>query len=143
VFLFKWEPSTEHRDFLSDPQPNVFFAKQIINNACATQAILSILLNVQGLDLGQELNGFKEFARDLPFDVRGLALANSDVIRTVHNSFGHPEPFEIEQSKDKSDEGEAFHFIAYVPVNGHLYELDGLQQGPIVLCKLFFISQTK
>ncbi len=121
---------------LPDPQPEVFFAKQIINNACATQAILSILLNVQGLELGQELVGFKEFAKELPFDVRGLALANSNVIRTVHNSFGHPEPFEIEQSKAKSDEGEdAFHFIAYVPVNGKLFELDGLQPGPIVLCK--------
>ena len=28
---------------------------------------------------------------------------------------------------------EAFHFVAYVPVHGKVYELDGLQKGPIVV----------
>merc|ERR1712083_651720 len=34
-----------------------------------------------------------------------------------------------ERAQD-DDEGEAFHFVSYVAVNGFLYEMDGLQKGP-------------
>lgn len=33
--------------------------------------------------------------------------------------------------KEKSGSEDAFHFISYLPFNGKLYELDGLQKGPI------------
>lgn len=37
------------------------------------------------------------------------------------------------ESAAQSDEKEdVFHFVSYVPINGKIYELDGLQGGPIL-----------
>ena len=104
----------------------------MINDACATYALLSILLNnAKNLDIGDELRNLKEFSSFLNSKDRGWAIGNSEVIRQAHNSFARQDPFEIEYSKQTGKEEDAFHFISYVPVNGQLYELDGLQKGPI------------
>ncbi|KAF8975673.1 hypothetical protein BGZ46_008929 [Entomortierella lignicola] len=136
IFLFKWEghnpanaPGSQAP--IEYDSSSVFFAKQVINNACATQAILSVLLNSSTIDLGEELTNFKSFVSDFPAELRGVAISNSDLIRTVHNSFSRSDPFINEMSDPNSKEKEdLFHFIAYTPVNGNLYELDGLQEGP-------------
>jgi len=138
IFLFKWQQEADDR--APDPDADsrgVFFANQVINNACATQAIISILMNIpsdcQGFDLGNELSQLREFTRDFDPQMRGLAIGNSEVIRTIHNSFHPPQPL-LPEEKDDDNDGEAFHFIAYVPAAGGLYELDGLKPGPIRIC---------
>jgi ubiquitin carboxyl-terminal hydrolase L5 len=132
IFLFKWVQDTEKRDVLSDYDPELFFANQVINNACATQAILSILMNKsKELELGSELKNLRDFSIEMSSKDRGWAIGNSEPIRIAHNSFSRQEPFEIEYDKKSSKEEDAFHFIAYTPFKGTLYELDGLQHGPI------------
>ena len=63
--------------------------------------------------------------------LRGEALSNSELIRDVHNSFARSSPFVDETTRTATEADEVYHFIAYAPINGQLYELDGLQPAPI------------
>jgi hypothetical protein len=93
ILLFKYpKKQPESRDGTLDEAAsyNLFFANQVIQNACATQAILSILLNRTGLDpsdkshpaggenpdpvdadvnIGDMLIAFKDFAKEFPPEV--------------------------------------------------------------------------
>lgn len=68
--------------------------------------------------------------------MKGLAISNSELIRTVHNSFAKSDPFINEMHDPNAGKDEdVFHFIAYLPIHGALYELDGLSSGPVNLGK--------
>ena len=113
----------------------MWFAAQTIQNACGTQALLSVLMNKTGGDGGVELGGpladFRDFTREFPPEFRGEALSNSDLIRDVHNSFARSSPFMSDETRTATEDDDVYHFIAFTSVNGTLYELDGLQPAPI------------
>ncbi|KAI9669182.1 MAG: hypothetical protein M1829_005183 [Trizodia sp. TS-e1964] len=138
IFLFRYPIGQEATDdpldgsFDYNAAENMFFAAQTIQNACGTQALLSVLLNKEAeLDIGAQLRDFKDFTAAFPPDLRGEALSNSELIRDVHNSFARSTPFIDETQRAATEDDDLYHFIAYSPINGVLYELDGLQPAPI------------
>ena len=134
IFLFKFMQKSGYKpNVLKSWDPELFFAKQEIQNACATQAILGVLLNnTDKLDIGPTLKELKSFTNDMDPSTRGLAISNSEKIRTEHNKFSHPEPFVFTKTKAK-DGDDVFHFVSYIHFKNAIYEIDGLQQGPILI----------
>lgn len=114
----------------------IFFANQTIQNACATQAVINILLNKNDLiDIGSELGNFKSFVEGFDSVMVGDTVSNSDLIRRIHNSFSAPLSLLIDEDKDakrpdSKDDG-VFHFVGYLQKDGFIYELDGLKTYPI------------
>jgi len=83
------------------------------------------------IDIGPELNNLYQFSMGLPAKDKGHAIGNSEKIRVAHNSFTRQDPFFMEEETKPANDDDVFHFISFVPFNGQLYELDGLQPGPI------------
>lgn len=88
-------------------------------------------VNHPDVELGSTLTGFKEFTSSFDAGMKGLALSNSDEIRSIHNSFARQSIFEFDSKMQSKEDEDIFHFVAYVPINGRIYELDGLQEGPL------------
>lgn len=104
--------------------------KQTVTNACATQAILSILFNTFGLEENSEFKNLKEFALGLDYQTRGEIIGQSEFIRKSHNSFAKQEPF-IYDGSNYSEKEAVYHFVAFIHKEGSIVELDGTKAGTI------------
>jgi len=139
IFLFKWQAQQQQQQQqgstsagkpldADEAPPDLFFARQVTTNACATQAILSILLNANStneedhasstkLVLGEKLESLKAFTASFPADLKGEAIGASEDIRLAHNSFARSETFLMMDDERKKriagDDDDVFHFIAY------------------------------
>lgn len=93
IFLFKYVDTSANVDSTSNTDrgtpnsdANFYFAHQVINNACATMAILNAVLNIspapgQSVELGNELESLRNFSTALDPPSRGWAVSNSEKIR--------------------------------------------------------------
>lgn len=146
IFLFRWieerrarrkivETTTEMYVKDEEAVNAIFFAHQVVPNSCATHALLSVLLNCSDIDLGTTLSRLKVHTKGMCPENKGWAIGNTPELACAHNSHAMP------QARRRMDRnsgvstgrftGEAFHFVSFVPINGHLFELDGLKPFPM------------
>ncbi|KAM7535988.1 hypothetical protein Aperf_G00000089776 [Anoplocephala perfoliata] len=139
IFLFQWnnhdQNGSKSLDIVDDS--SIFFAKQVVTNACATLALVNVLLNITSpaLKLGETLSDFKSFVSDFSSQMKGSALATCDKLRLTHNKFARPQVLEIDINKPHRPE-DVYHFVGFVPINGAVYELDGLKPNPVRVAKI-------
>jgi ubiquitin carboxyl-terminal hydrolase L5 len=136
IFLFQWVKGmkTESNALDVSECPHIFFARQEVTNACATQAILNILLNSPDkLEIGPALQNFLEFTAPLDPVSRGHQIGSMDELRLAHNAFARHQNFSFEEKYSKDDDDEAYHFVAYIPRDNVIWELDGLKKGPCLV----------
>ncbi|ORX34420.1 ubiquitin-specific protease [Kockovaella imperatae] len=146
IFLFKYVGGDEGESSsgieVDSGENGVWFANQVINNSCGTLAALNAVMNIppqssehpsESIELGPELENLRDFGSAMgPLDL-GHTLSSHPLIREVHNSFSKSSPFSMDPAAFPEREREdAYHFVAYLPVNGVLYELDGLRRNPIM-----------
>lgn len=124
IFLFKWEkPSPAPASGKSEPlpedaiPPNLFFAHQTVTNACATQAILSVVLNaaLTPEQLGSTLSEFQSFTTSFPPSLKGEAIGSSEDIRKSHNAFSRKDAFLHEGGvRLPTGDEDVFHFVSWL-----------------------------
>uniref|UniRef100_A0A8B9HSC0 ubiquitinyl hydrolase 1 n=1 Tax=Astyanax mexicanus TaxID=7994 RepID=A0A8B9HSC0_ASTMX len=145
IFLFKWIEERRSRRKVStlvdetsviddDIVNDMFFAHQLIPNSCATHALLSVLLNCSGVELGMTLSRMKTFTKGFNPESKGYAIGNAPELAKAHNSHARPEPRHLPEKQNGISAVrtmEAFHFVSYVPIKDRLFELDGLKTYPI------------
>lgn len=113
-------------------------------------------MNAPHVELGDQLRGFKEATKNLSTVLRGHEVSNNKFMRSIHNSFTRrmdhlnadlwlenavsdtkskkakttSKSSKKTSKKKRADDAYGFHFVAYVPVDGHVWELDGLRSKP-------------
>ncbi|KAI0349384.1 cysteine proteinase [Trametes cingulata] len=76
---------------LDDPDArSIWFANQLSDDACASLAILNVLLNCKRIELGPVLTDFAADTNEMSPVMRGLAVSNLTLVREAQNSLARP-----------------------------------------------------
>ncbi|GFF24044.1 ubiquitin carboxyl-terminal hydrolase, family 1 protein [Aspergillus udagawae] len=149
IFLFRWREDDPDKQEASCPE-GLWFANQTASNACASVALLNIVNNIEGIDLGENLRHFREFTMPFTPALRGDAINNFEFVKRIHNSFARRMDIlnsdlqlKVEATSKRSRSGKnrhdefetdaGFHFIAFVPALGKVWKFDGLERQPQAL----------
>ena len=107
----------------------MFYMKQLAHNACGTIALFHIVLNA--LDNHPDLvandsflHKFKTSCSNSNPQEKGEVFKKSKEILTEHKAAVQEGQSSVQSECDS-------HFIAFIPKNGRIYELDGQKKCPV------------
>lgn len=86
IFLFRYR-ETDKDDLVTECPAEVWYAEQVPDFACATVALLNIVNNIPGLEMGKDLRDFRNFTKDMSPRLRGEAIDEFTFVKRIHNSF--------------------------------------------------------
>lgn len=119
-----------------DHSKNIFFAKQVAYNLSALQSLLSILFNNEStIRLPKFLRELYHSCLDLDDYSKGLAIAEQQRFKDVCSLLNQQSDANRSEDSSKARQKQLLHCIAYIYKNGCIYELDGIQEGPIVIAE--------
>jgi ubiquitin carboxyl-terminal hydrolase L3 len=107
----------------------MFYTKQKVGNACGTVAAIHILANVDPPCLAKDspLSKFISSVSDKTPEERAELMESDADLAKVHEQFASQGQTAAPNAEDKIDQ----HFIALIPFEGKLFELDGAKDGPV------------
>uniref|UniRef100_A0A4W5KM75 Ubiquitin carboxyl-terminal hydrolase n=1 Tax=Hucho hucho TaxID=62062 RepID=A0A4W5KM75_9TELE len=127
---FRLEEEAKIKAQGQDVSPDVYFMKQTIGNACGTIGLIHAVANNQEhleFETDSPLKMFLVQSTKLSPENKATFLEKDESIRVTHESSAQEGQTEAPSLDEKVD----LHFIAFVNVGGHLYELDGRKPFPI------------
>ncbi|XP_030642228.1 ubiquitin carboxyl-terminal hydrolase isozyme L3 [Chanos chanos] len=127
---FRLEEEAQIKARGQEVSSDVYFMRQTIGNACGTIGLIhAVANNQQRLEFESDspLKKFLSESSKLSPEERAVFLEKDESIRVTHESSAQ----EGQTEAPSLDEKVELHFIAFVNVGGHLYELDGRKPFPI------------
>ena len=124
----KYQQTMSGGPVAAEPNRSIWFARQAVQNSCATHALLSIVMNLDlikatlldaakralapaavaeveaelaDVSLGPQLTEFRSFTEAFDPATKGVAVGNSDSLRKAHNSFANELHLLLSSDKDR------------------------------------------
>jgi ubiquitin carboxyl-terminal hydrolase L5 len=117
---------------------DLIFSKQILKNIISTQSLIELILNNEDkIDIGPNLKELKTSMREMDPLSRTVSFMNNEKIRNEHNKFKVDLSNELNindnTNYNDNDNDDIYNFITFFHFKNAIYEIDGLQEGPILI----------
>lgn len=136
IFLYPLTNESNEKETQNDSETknmdNVWFIKQTIHNSCGTVALLHVLGNLKDqfpLDEDSIMDIFFKKVQSMTPEERAKELENMTKMETLHHEFAEKTESQIAKNLEVDT-----HFIVFLPMNGHIFELDGRKKEPVIHC---------